>query len=102
MCCGYLKEPSQWDGSFEHPKHTFKLMDRSRMAILQKHILKLMDKKIINIFTLKIFLNLIKTIKVNKGAKIRNRYNHVLNPHALKVSGDTYMSWCIFIQDNLQ
>ena len=19
--CGYSKEPSQWDGSFEHPKH---------------------------------------------------------------------------------
>ena len=25
ICCGYLKEPSQWDGSFEHPKHMFKL-----------------------------------------------------------------------------
>ena len=22
--CGYSKEPSQWDGSFEHPKHMFK------------------------------------------------------------------------------
>ena len=21
ICCGYSKEPSQWDGSFEHPKH---------------------------------------------------------------------------------
>ena len=20
ICCGYSKEPSQWDGSFEHPK----------------------------------------------------------------------------------
>ena len=27
ICCGYSKEPSQWDGSFEHPKHMFKLMD---------------------------------------------------------------------------
>ena len=21
ICCGYSKEPSQWDSSFEHPKH---------------------------------------------------------------------------------
>ena len=26
ICCGYSKEPSQWDGSFEHPKHMFKSM----------------------------------------------------------------------------
>ena len=24
ICCGYSKEPSQWDGSFEHPKHMLK------------------------------------------------------------------------------
>ena len=24
ICCGYSKEPSQWDGSFEHPQHMFK------------------------------------------------------------------------------
>ena len=24
--CGYSKEPSQGDGSFEHPKHILKLM----------------------------------------------------------------------------
>ena len=23
-----LKEPSHWDGSFEHPKHMFQLMDK--------------------------------------------------------------------------
>ena len=26
ICCGYSKEPSQWDGSFEHPKHMLKPM----------------------------------------------------------------------------
>ena len=26
ICCGYSKELSQWDGSFEHPKHMFKLL----------------------------------------------------------------------------
>ena len=31
--CGYSKEPSQWDGSFEHPKHMFKLMDKKIIAI---------------------------------------------------------------------
>ena len=34
ICCGYSKEPSQWDGSFEHPKHIFKLMDKKISAIL--------------------------------------------------------------------
>ena len=29
MCCGYSKEQSQWDGSFEHLKHImFKLMGK--------------------------------------------------------------------------
>ena len=27
-CCGYLKEPSQWDSAFEHPKHMSKVMDK--------------------------------------------------------------------------
>ena len=36
ICCGYSKEPSQWDGSFEHPKHTFKLMDKKIIAILRR------------------------------------------------------------------
>ena len=29
-----LKEPSQWDGSFEHPKHMFKLMGKEINVIL--------------------------------------------------------------------
>ena len=28
ICCWYSKEPSQWDGSFEHPKHMLKLMGK--------------------------------------------------------------------------
>ena len=24
ICCGYSKEPSEWDGSFEHQEHMFK------------------------------------------------------------------------------
>ena len=24
ICCGYSKEPSKWDGSFEQPKHMLK------------------------------------------------------------------------------
>ena len=34
ICCGYSKEP-RWDGSFQHPKHMFKLMDKKIMAILR-------------------------------------------------------------------
>ena len=36
ICCGYSKEPSRWDGSFEHPKYMFKLMDKKIIAILRK------------------------------------------------------------------
>ena len=28
ICCGYSKELSQWDGSFEHPKNVLKLMGK--------------------------------------------------------------------------
>ena len=34
-CCGYSKEPSQWDGSFEHPKHMLKLMGKKIFTILR-------------------------------------------------------------------
>ena len=34
ICCGYSKEPSRWDGSFEHPKLMFKLIDKKTIAIL--------------------------------------------------------------------
>ena len=32
ICYGYSKEPSQWDGSFEHPKHMLKLMGKKLFA----------------------------------------------------------------------
>ena len=28
ICCGYSKEPSQWDGSFEHLKHMLNLLGK--------------------------------------------------------------------------
>ena len=34
ICCAYSKEPSQWDGSFEHPKHMLKLMGKKIFTIL--------------------------------------------------------------------
>ena len=34
ICCWYLKEPSRWDGSFDHPKQMFKLMDSKIITIL--------------------------------------------------------------------
>ena len=36
ICCGYSKEPSRWDDSFEHPKHMFNLIDKKIIAILHK------------------------------------------------------------------
>ena len=33
ICCGYSKEPSNWDGSLKHPKHMFKLRDKKIIAI---------------------------------------------------------------------
>ena len=32
ICCGYSKEPSQWDGSFEHPKHMFRVLNKKIIA----------------------------------------------------------------------
>ena len=34
ICCGYTKEPAHWDGSFEHPKHMFKLIGKKIITIL--------------------------------------------------------------------
>ena len=35
-CVGYSKEQSQRDGSFEHPKHMSKMMDKKIIEILLK------------------------------------------------------------------
>ena len=35
ICFCYSKEPSQWDGSFEHPKHMFKAMDKEIIAFFR-------------------------------------------------------------------
>ena len=29
ICCGYSKEPSHRDGSFEYPKHMFRLVNKN-------------------------------------------------------------------------
>ena len=35
ICCGYSKEPSQRDSSFEHPKHMYKLMGKKIFTCLR-------------------------------------------------------------------
>ena len=35
ICCGYSKEPSQWDSSFKHPQHMIKLMGKKIFTILR-------------------------------------------------------------------
>ena len=39
ICCGYSKEPSQCDDSFEHPKHMFRLLGKKIITILHSKIL---------------------------------------------------------------
>ena len=39
FCCGYSKEPSQWDRSFEHTKQMFKLIDKKIFTILRWKVL---------------------------------------------------------------
>ena len=36
--CGYSKEPSHRDGSFEHPKHMFKQMGKKIFTILRSKL----------------------------------------------------------------
>ena len=40
ICFGYSKEWSQWDGSFEHPRYMFQLIDKEKITILHKKINK--------------------------------------------------------------
>ena len=35
ICFGCSKEPSQWDGSFEHPKHILKIMGKKIFTLLR-------------------------------------------------------------------
>ena len=39
ICCGYSQEPSQGDGSSEHPKYMPKLMGKKIFTILRSKIL---------------------------------------------------------------
>ena len=41
ICCGYSKEPSQWDGPFEHPKHIFNIGEKKNMLWVQKRTISL-------------------------------------------------------------
>ena len=44
ICCGYSKEPSQWDGSFKRPKNILKLIGNiytfTLIFFLSKHLIK--------------------------------------------------------------
>ena len=59
ICCGYSKEPSRWDGSFEHTKHMFKLMDnwpyesiRCQNNLFTFNYCKLQNKSVISVLSL--------------------------------------------------
>ena len=39
ICCGYSKEWSQWNGSFDYPKHMLQMMSKKLFIILHSTIL---------------------------------------------------------------
>ena len=39
ICCVYSKESSQWNGSFEQPKHMLKIMGKKIFTILHRNFL---------------------------------------------------------------
>ena len=54
ICCGYSKEPSQWDGSFEHPKHMLKIMGHKILTILRWKFLFIQTYEAGNVLNIKI------------------------------------------------
>ena len=61
---GTLKEPSQRDGSFEHPKHIFILMDKKTITIFRSKSLRRgwgaqLSEKTRTFFFFFLFLNLL-------------------------------------------
>ena len=49
ICCGYSKEQSQWDGSFEHPKCMLKLMGKkisTNLVFYSKKFVYLISKPV--------------------------------------------------------
>ena len=52
ICCGYSKEPSQWDGSFEHPKQMLKLMSKKIFTILCSNLVVILTHGIVLILNL--------------------------------------------------
>ena len=49
ICYGYSKETSQWDGSFELPKHMFKLMGKKIIKIRKYNFLILTNDILVNL-----------------------------------------------------
>ena len=49
-CCGYSKEPSQWDGSFEHPKHMLEYLQMYMKLKMFIYLILCMYSKIIQTF----------------------------------------------------
>ena len=51
ICFGCSKEPSQWDCSFEHPKHMLYIMGKKILIILRwKFLIKVRNRKITFLF----------------------------------------------------
>ena len=55
MCCGYSKEPSQRDGSFEHSKQNVNLMDKEDILFFEVNT--------------KYFIECVENIRIFTGAQ---------------------------------
>ena len=64
ICCGYSKEPSQRDGSFEHPKHLVEMMGKKIITIYPENFC--LSKPISNSF----YNNGLANIHVNRAIVI--------------------------------
>ena len=91
ICCGYSKEPSEWDGSFEHPKLMLNIIDKQIFTILRwkffvyvnlwliyGFLKKLMNKVVcIRLYNFEHFSLFV--VKLNVGYQGRNSQNACQN-----------------------
>ena len=81
--CGYSKEPSRWDGSFEHPKHMLKIMGKKIFTILRYYIFVL-------VATIYSQISVIRTSIIRNYWVIRRRWTVPTFFHIIYCNKTTY------------
>ena len=99
ICCRYSKEPSRWDGSFEHPKHILKPMGKKIIAIFPSSFfasLALWMLKICSSGAISKFLNIDSLIwkLVMSLVHVANRWHWARNPlWPIRLSRVRWRAW---------